>query len=354
MSKLLEATNINGLDLSNRFVRSGTWMALAEETGELTPELKAKYTELAEAGLGMVICGYARVNEFEKANNRMIGMYSDEVANTYKELTDVFKANNTPVGIQIAMGGSQIHYQGDVTWPIFAPSPIDIKRKDASQNEVTYHVKEMSQEEIKAVIADFVAAAVRVKQVGFDLVQIHAGHGYFISQWMNPELNYREDEYGQDRGLFVKELYSAIREAVGTEMKIGIKLNSEESMGDHSNFEAMLKLCEELDQAGIDLIEVSGAAPSRSKKHGERYFEEFATELTKVVNCKTMLTGGNRTFAELEDFVTKTKVDYVGMSRPLISEPDLIRKWKNDPEYKSRCISCNHCHRKVYTCVFDK
>ncbi len=354
MSKLFESTDLNGLKLENRFVRSGTWMALAEETGEMTPELLAKYTELAEANIGMVICGYARVDQDERANNRMIGMFSDEVASTYKNLIKVFKANNTPVGIQLAMGGTQVHYQGDVTWPIYAPSPTEMTRQDASGNEVTYKVKEMSKEEIKNVIEKFADAALHVKELGFDLVQIHAGHGYFLSQWMNPSLNVREDEYGQDRGLFVKELYKAIRVAVGSDMKVAIKLNSEEEIGNHDNFDSMLKLCTELDNMGIDLIEVSGCAPSRNKRQGESYFSDFTTKLANLVNCKTMITGGNRTFKGLEQLVETSKVDYIGLSRPLISEPNLIKKWQVDQDYKSRCISCNYCHRQVYTCVFDK
>ncbi len=358
MNNMFDKTKINQLDLDNRFVRSGTWMRLASETGELTEELLTKYTELAKANLGMVICGYARIDEDERANDRMIGMYDDQVATTYQQLTEVFKANNTPLGIQLAVGGTQIHTAPStpINWKVMSPSTVEMKRKDGYGNEMIYQVPEMRKEEIDAVIEQFVSAAVRVKNAGFDLVQLHAGHGYFLGQWMNPYINVREDEYGQDRGLFVKELYQAVREAVGEEMAIAIKLNSEEKIADHSNHEAMLKLCTELDQLGIDLIEVSGCAPSRMKvtADNESYFKDFATKLASSVNCKTMLTGGNKTFNNFANLLAETEVDYIGLSRPLISEPDLITKWQENPEYKMRCISCNHCHRKIYTCVFDK
>lgn len=356
MKKIFEETSIGDLHLANRIIRSGTWMSLATENGELTPELLAKYTELAQSEIGMIICGYARVDELEKANNGMIGMFNPELAEQYQTLTKVFKKHNIPVGIQLALGGTQIHYQGDVTWKILSPSSAEIKRQDASGNQVTYHVEAMTIDEIKQTIAKFAQAAVNVKNAGFDLIQIHAGHGYFLSQWMNPELNRRDDEYGQNPSLFIRELYTAVRVAVGNEMKIGIKLNSEEHNEDHSNYAAMLDLCESLDQMGIDLIEVTGCAPSRTRitPEKESYFAEFAKLLTKRVNCQTMLTGGNKTFKQLETVLNETGIDYIGLSRPLISEPDLVQKWQANPEYQTKCISCNHCHRKVYTCVFDK
>ncbi len=356
MSNLFTATKINDLELTNRFVRSGTWMEKATVDGYITDELLAKYTELAKAKLGMVICGYARVMEDERANDKMIGMYNDEVAASFKALTDVFKANNTPVGIQIAMGGTQIHYQGDVKWKIYSPSAKEVKRTDSFGNELIYHVPEMTIEEIQMVQEKFVEAAVRVKNTGFDLVQIHAGHGYFLSQWMNPELNTRDDEYGQDRTKFIVELYEKMRNAVGSEMNIAIKLNSEEKIADHSNHDEMLRLCQILDTKGIDLIEVSGFAPSRMKvtPENESFFSEFTKKLVEVVDCKTMITGGNKTFKQIEKMQMETGVDYIGLSRPLISEPDLIKQWMEDEDFKMRCVSCNHCHRKTYTCVFDR
>lgn len=356
MSKLFENNKIANIQLKNRFVRSGTWMRKASEDGFLTPELIAEYRKLAEGDLGLVIAGYSRVNAKERANNRMIGMYDDKFIPELQAFTEMFHQNDTPIGIQIAMGGTQVHYHGEVDWKIMSPSPATVIRTDSDGNEFTIDVPEMTSEDIKAVIADFVAAAARVKASNFDLLQLRAGHGYFLSQWMNPELNRRSDEYGTDPAKFIIELYEAVRAEVGADFPIGIKINSEEKNGDDSNHPAMLDLCRRLDSLGIDLIEVSGCAPSRTrvKPDGESYFANFANKLKAEVNCVVMLTGGNKNFNRLSKVVDDTNIDLIGLSRPLVSEPDLITKWNADPDYKSRCVSCNHCHRQTYLCVFDK
>lgn len=356
MKQLFEASNIGNISLKNRFIRSGTWMRKATEDGELTADLMNEYKKLAEGDLGLVIAGYARVNKFEKANNKMIGIYDDKFIEPLKEFTQMFHDNNTPVGIQIAMGGTQIHFEGEVNWDIMSPSPAIVKRMDEDGTEILIDVEEMTVDQIKVVIKDFADAAVRVKQAGFDMVQLHGGHGYFISQWLNPELNRRTDEYGIDKTKFTSELYAAVRAAVGPDFPIGIKINSEEKIGDESNHELVLDLCKHLDAAGIDMIEVSGFAPSRTKVklETESFFANFAKKLKEVVICPVVLTGGNKTFSQFDSLVERTDIDYIGLSRTLVSEPDLIKNWSKDNEYKSRCVSCNHCHRNVYTCVFDK
>ncbi len=357
MKKIFEQVDFNGLTLNNRFIRSGTWTAKATESGELTEEFFDYYEKLAKAGLGFAVLGYARVLEDERANNNMVGIWDDKFIDNLKKVTDKFHENNTPVGIQIAMGGSQVHYRGDITWKLFAPTEQNLyPRPDNFGNKVVYKANEITKEEITSTIDAFAKSASRVKKAGFDMVQIHAGHGYFLSQWLNPQINTREDEYGQNKALYIIELYEAMRKEVGNDFKIGIKLNSEEAVEDHSNYDEVLNLCKELDKRGIDLIEVSGNFPSRAKLTVEKesYFQDFAKLLTQNVSCKTMLTGGNKTFTNIEKVLNETNVDFIGLSRPLISEIDLVHKWKENNNYTPRCVSCNHCHKVINTCIFDK
>ncbi len=356
MKKLFEETTLAGLTLKNHFMRSGTWTELATDEGEITEELMEAYRPLAEGEIGFVIAGYARVNQFERANNKMISVYDDKFIPGLTQFTNMFHQNNTPIGIQLAMGGTQIHYNGDVNWEVMSPSEYTGTYRNAEGEAIEFSAAEMTIDQIKNVIKDFADAAGRVKASGFDIVQLHAGHGYFISQWMNPELNRRNDEYGQDPAKFIIELYQAVRDEVGSDFPIGIKINSEEKICDESNHQQMLDLCRRLDQLGIDLIEISGCAPSRTKVtiDKESYFAKFGSLLKSTVSCDVALTGGNKTLSNIAQVQADTGVDFIGLSRPLVSEPDLIKKWKNDNDYKARCISCNHCHRKTYVCVFNK
>ncbi len=355
MNNLFNKTKLGGLEVNNQFMRSGTWTELASDEGFVTNELMAAYKPLAEGNVGLVIAGYARVNQLERANNNMISLYSDQFIEGLQKFTSMFHQNNTPIGIQLAMGGSQIHYNGEIDWKVMSPSEGTTTYHNKKGETVTIEVEEMTQTDIEDTISDFVAAGKRAKASGFDIVQIHAGHGYFVSQWMNPEKNKRTDEYGTDKTKYVIELYIAMRAALGGDYPIGIKVNSEEQIGDYSNHLPMLELCKQLDQLGIDLIEVSGCSPSRNKirVENESYFLDFATLLKQNVKTDVVLTGGNKTLSNINDIVNNTNINGIGLSRPLISEPDLIKNWANDNEYKMRCISCNHCHRKTYKCVFE-
>ncbi len=351
---LFESNTLKGEVVRNSFMRSGTWIAKADDEGYVTEELLNYYKKLVDVNLGLVTVGYGRVNEFERANKNMIGLYDDKFIDGLKELSSLFKDSETKVGIQIAMGGTQV-YRTPITWELLSPSACDVKHKDGLGNEMTYHVKEMTVEQIEATIADFASAARRVKQAGFDYVQIHAGHGYFISQWMNPDKNKRTDAYGLDKSKYVVDLYNAIRKEVGEDYTVAIKLNSEEKPGDFSNHSAMLEMCQKLDELGIDLIEVSGNMPSRMKfdVDGESYFKEFAKAVKASVKTKVALTGGNKTFDNMTKVQAETNVDYIGLSRTLVSEVDLVKTWAQDPSHTPRCVSCNHCHRKINVCIFD-
>ncbi len=356
MKKMFDNVEIGNFNLRNRFLRSGTWIAKADAEGYVTDELVNYYTKLANANLGMVTVGYARINELEKANHNMIGLYDDKFIDGLKNLVAPFKKTNTPVGIQLAMGGSMISNTVDINWKLKSPSACEMRHRDQFGNKMTYLVEEMSVDEIKITIEEFANAALRVRQAGFDYVQLHAGHGYFISSWLNDAKNQREDEYGQDKTKYIVDLFKAVKQKVGDDFPIAIKLNSEEKIGDHSNHDLVLSLCKQLDELGIFLIEVSGNAPSRMKLDvaSESYFKEFAKKLNEEVSCLTALTGGNKTFENMQDVLNYTDCDLIGLSRTLISELDLISRWEEDTTYAPRCLSCNHCHRVVNTCVFDK
>ncbi len=360
MKKLFDKVTFKDIELKNRFFRSGTWISKANEDGTLTKDFFEYYKNLAEAELGFVTLGYARVCEEDKANNGMTGLWDDKFIPDLKIVTDEFHKHNTFVAIQLAMGGTQVHYTGDITWKLLAPSKTELHpRLDSYGNKAVYTANEITKAEIDTVINKFAEAALRVKQAGFDMVQLHCGHGYFLSSWMNPEVNVREDEYGgstENRARFLIELYEAVRTKVGNDFKVGVKINSEEHESDFSNHNDMLYLCSELDKRGIDLIEVSGNNPSRTKVtlETESYYKEFAKKLKKEVNAIIVLTGGNKTFNNLEKMLNETDIDLIGLSRPLIAEIDLVKKWQKDSGHKAKCISCNYCHKVVNTCVFNK
>lgn len=295
----------------------------------------------------------------------MMGIYDDSFIPEYKKLTDMAHSYDANIVMQITYGGSRSHLESPRS-DIFGASPI--------KNEVTGVMPvEISTDEIKSLVKSFGKAAARVKESGFDGVEIHAAHGYFLSQFLCPHYNVRTDEYGgsiENRARIILEIYKEIRKAVGNDYPILIKFNSEDFMEDGLTSEESIVVAKMLEKAGIDAIEVTGGNDSslhvvknnldaaRSKiafsKDKESYFKDHAARLAQVVTIPVILTGGNRNVDVMDEILNSTNIEYFGLCRTLIREPDLINKWKEGDYKVPQCISCNQCF-KTYgkRCIFN-
>ncbi|MDR3544103.1 MAG: NADH:flavin oxidoreductase [Desulfosporosinus sp.] len=356
MKTLFDKTKILNMELKNRFFRGALWEALADDKGHMTPELWAIYEELAEGGVGTIITGYAYVTEHEQPNPGMMGIYEDSFIQEYKNFTDMVHNNGANIIMQIVYGGFMTNYNvGERT--IWGPSTME--------NEVTGTMaKEILKSEIKYLINRYAEAALRVKKSGFDGVEIHAGHGYLLSQFLSPCYNKRMDEYGgniENRGRIIFEIYEEIREKVGKDFPILIKLNSQDFVQEGGlTEEESIYIAKKLADMGISAIEVTGGNESikevaernlgaaRTKlmvsKDRESYFKKYAAKLAEEVDVPVMLVGGNRHLDVMEEILNTTKINYFTLSRPLTSEPDLINKWANGNRKKPKCVSCNACY----------
>jgi 2,4-dienoyl-CoA reductase-like NADH-dependent reductase (Old Yellow Enzyme family) len=215
----------------------------------------------------------------------------------------------------------------------------------------------MSKEDIDCVVRAFGDAAARAKRSGFDAIEIHAAHGYLLSQFLSPMVNQRTDEYGgalANRGRMVLEVLNGVRRAVGSDYPVLIKLNSEDFVEGGFSVEDMLELSALLEKAGIDAIEMSGGTGSEASKYkpvrfgtvskeNEAYYRDAARRYKQSTRVPLILVGGIRSPEVAERLVEEGTTDYVAMSRPLICEPDLVNRWKNGDTTKSACVSDNRC-----------
>jgi 2,4-dienoyl-CoA reductase-like NADH-dependent reductase (Old Yellow Enzyme family) len=195
--------------------------------------------------------------------------------------------------------------------------------------------------EIEALVARFAAVAVVARDAGFHGVQIHAAHGYLISQFLSARTYLRDDAWGGDatrRGRFLLEIVRAMRAAVGAAFPIGVKLNSADFQRGGFTIEEAMEVARALDEAGIDLLEVSGGnyespamtgsgelpgTPRESSREREAYFLAYARQIRAVVTTPILLTGGMRSRAVMEGALASGAVDVVGLGRPMTHAPDL-------------------------------
>ena len=217
---------------------------------------------------------------------------------------------------------------------------------------------DMTVDEIRFVIRQFIDAAVRAEKAGFDGVQIHAAHFFFLSRFISPAVNHRTDEYGgstENRSRILIDIINGIRKAAST-LHITIKINSSDFTYGGLEEAESLAICKLLDQAGIDSIEVSGNGTSVGgiKAHkNEGYFAPFAAKIADEVSCPVIVVGGFRALDTMETLLNQTKIELISLSRPLLREPDLPNKMKADPSVISKCVSCNACYSSLsHKCIF--
>lgn len=350
MRTLFDATKINSMSLNNRLVRSATWENMADPAGHMTEPLFKVYEELARGGAGMIITGYAFPLAEEQPNPGMMGIYDDSFIEDYRPLTEMVHRYGSRIVMQIAYGGSQTNYHPEER-TIWGPSAVaDLVFKVVPQ--------EMTQENIQTLITAYGGAAARAKAAGFDGVQFHAAHGYLLSQFLCPYYNRRTDEYGgsiENRARIVLEIYEEVRNRVGADFPVLIKLNAEDYIEDGATFEDCRYVSHELAARGIDAIEVSCGTMASGKRgpcrtridapEKEGYNAEYAAQLAEELDVPILLVGGLRSPEVLEKLLATTPIEYFSLARPLLAEPQLIQRWREGDRRPARCTSCNGCFR---------
>ena len=316
MKTLFDSTKIGSMTLKNRFIRAAT--ADRAVNGHLTKPMYKTYEDLARGGVGTIITGFTLVDEAEKSYP-LPAIYADSFVGQYEQLIADAHAHGANIILQLVYVGSYI--MGDTGGKaVLGPSAVTNLNTKAVP-------KEMSVDEIKAVQGKFAQAAVRAKKAGFDGIEIHAAHGFLLSQFITPYYNHRSDIYGgtiENRARMTLETYSAIREAVGKEYPVWVKLNCTDGFEGGLTLEDFLYVCRALTKLGVDAIEVSGNWMARSKEK-EAYFKNEAAMAAEENQVAIILTGGNRDYGQMEQLLNTTRIGYFGMSRPFLSEPDLVK-----------------------------
>lgn len=358
MKELFEPATIGKLALANRLIRSATFEYALDKNEEFSSCLLPMYEQLAGNKVAAIITGMVGVDENSRALPSMIKAYRKGFVPELAQLVQKVHALGTKLIVQINHCGRKAGQIDSGGLPL---GPCDEK----DQQEI--RVRGITQEEIREVAASFANAAASCKEAGADAVQIHAAHGYLLSQFLNPYFNKRTDAYGgsiQGRATFLLEVYGAVRGAVGTDYPVWIKINAKDLTEQSISQEEFLWVCQELDRRGIDAIEVSGGASVDAKsastqvvrkEEDEGCFVHEALRVADEVSASVISVCGFRTPTVMKKWLNQGKVAALSLCRPLISEPELIARWERGDNAKSRCISCNKCFAPGLVCkAFNK
>jgi 2,4-dienoyl-CoA reductase-like NADH-dependent reductase (Old Yellow Enzyme family) len=349
MADLFEGTVLNGLVLSNRFVRSATWEGLAAPGGYGTEELGNLWRDLARGKVGLIITGHAYVSPEGQAAPAQLGIHTDRHISSLKEMVDKVHDAGGKIAVQVSHGGRYALKLPDAVR--VGPSTLE------SRGEV--QCKGMTEEEIHRAVAQFAGAARRAKAASFDAIQIHAAHSYLLSEFLSPFFNKRTDAYGgavSHRAAFLLEVVRAVRHEVGDRFPVFVKLNSQDFLEGGFTVEEMLEVASLLEDAAVDAIEMSGghhvegifgrffpARKIRPMAEERPYYLDEARCYKERVQVPLMLVGGIRSLEWARRVVSEGIADYVSLCRPLIKEPGLIDRWRSGDTAKSACVSDNDC-----------
>jgi 2,4-dienoyl-CoA reductase-like NADH-dependent reductase (Old Yellow Enzyme family) len=319
---------------------------MADVDGRPLPPQKKLYSELARGGVGLIITGHMYVHPSGKAHKEMTGVHSDDLLPDLTDLVDAVHHENGRIAVQINHGGMQS--STETVDEAIAPSKVD--RPITSRP-----AREMTSLEIETIIEAYALAARRVQQAGFDGVQIHAAHGYLISEFLSPLINHRNDKWGggiTERMRFLKEISTAVRDQVGTDYPVLIKLGMMDGREGGLTAEESLQVVASLEDMGIDGLEISGGlSGDRSlnirkgirSESDEAYFLHLAQKARGATQLPIILVGGLRSRAVMERILIDGHADLISLCRPLISEPDLPNRLRLGLQEKSRCLSSNNC-----------
>ena len=336
-----------GKTLKNRICKSALTERLAEGNNLVNQKHLNLYEKWAEGDVGTVLTGNVQVDKryLESAGNVAIekSNYKDQI-DLLRKWTEVGTKNNTNLWMQISHAGRQT--PGDLNMEPVAPSDVGLKIPGRKYGTP----KPLTNEEIEDVIERFIFTAKVAQDTGFTGIQIHSAHGYLMSEFLSPDINKRNDEWGgslENRSRILLRIINGCREALGDNYPISVKLNSADFQKGGFSAEDSSKVASMLSDAKIDLLEISGGTyeqprllgldtvsinPKRSEIRKEStiareaYFLAYTEEIKKVIDIPLMVTGGFRSRLAMETAINQGACEIVGIGRPLCSDPMSVKK----------------------------
>lgn len=391
---LLSPMNIGTMTVKNRTIMSAAEVSLGQANGKPTEKLMAYYEERAKGGVGLIIPGITRVNDDCAASTyTQLAMSHDYHIEPMREFAERIHRHGAKLGIQLHHPGRQGYSSSIHSLPMVIPIvdrfpkvldsiykctpildklekkallwPVQAPYKGELANHGAMRIRQMSRREVKHLINDFINAAVRCKKAGVDLVELHGGHGYIIQQFLSPNTNKREDEYGgsfENRMRFITEIIDGIRAECGRDYPLMVRLTADEMYekigmpGKGYTIETGKRIAKRLEELGVDAINVTSACydaysywlePTSFEPGWRKY---LAKEIKSVVSIPVAGASVIRTPEQAEQQLQEGCQDFVASARTFICDPHWVKKAEEGRSNEiRRCIGCLNCIRSFMT-----
>jgi 2,4-dienoyl-CoA reductase-like NADH-dependent reductase (Old Yellow Enzyme family) len=328
----------NGVTIPNRLAKAAMEENMADRDHAPSDSLIRLYRSWAEGGVGLMITGNVMVDRRAMTGPGGVVLESDRHGERFQAWAKAARSHGAQVWMQINHPGRQM--PSSMGQETLAPSVVPMELGNFSKQFLP--PKAMTEDDIQEVKKRFIQTAALAEKLGFNGVQIHAAHGYLLSQFLSPLTNRRQDAWGgslENRARLLVEIVRGIRQAVKPGFSVAVKLNSADFQRGGFSMEDAKQVVSLLNPLGVDLLELSGGSYEAPAMHGdardgrtlarEAYFLEFAQDISAVAQMPIMVTGGIRRYPVVEQ-VLASGIDMVGMATALAVDPALPTVWRKD------------------------
>ena len=324
MPDLLTPLEFSGLTLRNRIVMPPMWSGQASEDGEVTDAIVEYHRKRAAAGCGLVIVEHTFVHACGRHSPTQLGCDNDAMVGGLSRLAAAVKGEGSVVALQLSHAGSR-------GWSAFLGrrpvAPSAVRHPYEPKGEIP---EGLDQAGIDEVVRAFGAAAARALRAGFDAVELHAAHGFLLSEFLSPLTNRRNDGYGgplSRRFRLHLEVLREVRRKAGPEFPVFVRLGACDETPGGLTIEDSCEAASALVADGAALIDVSGGLQgSRPAGRGPGYFVPYAEAVKRRVPVPVIVTGGVREPETADLIIRRGQADLVGIGRAMLEDPDWARK----------------------------
>ncbi len=357
MPSLFDPMEINQLQIPNRFVRSATFDNLGRNGSVSEAQIKL-YDTLSQGEIGLIISGGLFPTRDGMGTEGQLSVETDEDIPSLQKLVQAVHANGALIAGQILHCGFRSR-EAVTGVPAVGPSAVVDPESGA-------RVRELGVDEIHGMIDAYIQAARRIAEAGFDAVQLHAAHGWFLSAFLSPVMNQREDEWGgspENRARFLRTICRGIRQATGPDFPLLLKLGLKDYHPQGKTLAEGLAVAKLLEKDGVDAIEVSEGIEEKWGHHIRKdarhpYYLEECRQARPILEKPLILVGGMREFADMQAVLNQNVADAVSLCRPFIQDPHVIAKYRRMEVTGSLCRSCNGCGERMieghFGCVLNR
>ncbi|MBR0072624.1 MAG: NADH:flavin oxidoreductase [Bacteroidales bacterium] len=380
-SEIFTPCTIGPITLRNRTIRSAAFENMCHGNSP-SQDLFDYHTAVARGGIGMTTVAYASVNRSGVSFNGQLWM-RDEIVPELRRLTDAIHAEGAKASIQLGHCGNMTHFYTCGGIPVGASTGFNLYSPT--------FVRALKKKEILALVEDFGRAVALARKAGFDCVEIHAGHGYLISQFLSPYTNHRRDEYGgplENRMLFMRQVITKVMEVAADDMAVVVKTNMYDGFRSGMQVPECIEVAKELERLGVHALVLTAGFVSKAPMevmHGamplkamayymnlwrfwwlklglkffgrimvptvpfkEAYFLDTAKQFRRELSMPLIYVGGLVSKEKMEEVLGGGFVA-LQMARALVNDTDFVNKLKSGETTRSACKHSNYCIGRMYT-----